>query len=143
MGIRKNNEAQATVELAIAFPVAIIIAVICINALMFFGECSAFDRVARQSVRAIASSPASGQDSYTIKNFIDSNLKAEFNKEYLDVSVKLEGESFGKENYMATLEFSPNLFGKGFTKEVFGVPLFKLSHTTNLVVDPYKASVFL
>ena len=143
MGIRYETKAQATVELAIAFPVAIIIAVICINSLMFFAECSAFDRVARQTIRAVASSPASGQDAYEIKNNIESNLKAEFNKEYLDVQVKVEGESFGKENYTATMEFSPNLFGKGMTTEVFGVPLFKLKHSTNLVVDPYKASVLL
>ena len=39
-----DDGGQATVELAVVLPVVIIVAVIAVNALTFFGACAAFDR---------------------------------------------------------------------------------------------------
>lgn len=64
MGVKKrarkawaNQAGQMTVELAVAFPVVVAVAVIAMNALLFLSECAAFDRVARDAVRVHATSP--------------------------------------------------------------------------------------
>ena len=53
MGVMRtcDERGQMTVELAAAFPVLIIVAVIAVNALAFFSECAAFDNVFRDAVR--------------------------------------------------------------------------------------------
>ena len=55
-----GESGQMTVELMAVLPVALIIAVIVVNALVFFGDCAAFDRVARNAVRVYATSPTYG-----------------------------------------------------------------------------------
>ena len=42
-----RERGQMTVELAVVFPALLAVAVIAVNALLFFSECAAFDRVAR------------------------------------------------------------------------------------------------
>ena len=44
-------------ELVAVLPVAIVVAAITVNALVFFGDCAAFDRIARNAVRVYATSP--------------------------------------------------------------------------------------
>ena len=63
MGVMRtcDERGQMTVELAAAFPVLIIVAVIAVNALAFFSECAAFDNVFRDAVRVHVTSPAAGQ----------------------------------------------------------------------------------
>ena len=56
-----RERGQMTVELAVVFPALLAVAVIAVNALLFFSECAAFDRVAREAVRLHAASPAYGQ----------------------------------------------------------------------------------
>lgn len=46
-----RERGQMTVELAVVFPALLAVAVIAVNALLFFSECAAFDRVAREAVR--------------------------------------------------------------------------------------------
>ncbi|MEG1098291.1 MAG: TadE/TadG family type IV pilus assembly protein, partial [Raoultibacter sp.] len=58
---RLRETGQMTVEFAVVFPVLIIVAVIAVNALLFFSECAAFDRVARDAMRVYAASPEYGQ----------------------------------------------------------------------------------
>ena len=45
----RDDSGQMTVEFAVAFPVFVIVAVIAVNALLFFSDCAAFDRLARES----------------------------------------------------------------------------------------------
>ena len=63
MGVRELSRVrgQMTVELAVALPVLIIVAVIAVNALTVFADCAAFDRAFRQTVRAYATAPAYGE----------------------------------------------------------------------------------
>ena len=55
---RRSTRGQMTVQLAVAMPVLIIVAVIAVNALAFFAECAVFDRVAHEAVRVHAAAPA-------------------------------------------------------------------------------------
>lgn len=124
-----------------ALPVMIAVAVIVVNALLFFSDCAAFDRLAHQAVRVHAASPAYGQDAQRSRDLVQSELERSFARDNLEVSVTVESVSGGRLSFDATLEYSPTLFGMGLRTEVFGVRLPGLSHTVSYVVDQYKPGV--
>lgn len=132
---------QATVEFAVALPVLIAVAVIAVNALLFFSECAAFDRAFRGAVRVFATSPAYGQGSSDACAGIVAALEETFPDDNLDVSVEAEDGGFGHVTYRGTISFTPTLFGLGLKSEVFGVALPRLEHSATLTVDPYKPGV--
>ena len=132
-----------TVELAVAFPVLLIVAVIAVNALLFFSECAAFDRIAREAVRVHAASPAYGQGLEQSRALVADEVERAFEKPYLAVRVAVEGTDGGHARFTATLEFFPTLFGLGLKSSVFGVALPHLEHAVALAVDPYKPGVFV
>lgn len=133
---------QMTVEFVVAFPVLIAVAVVAVNACLFFSECAAFDMVARDAVRTFATSPAFGEEGFA-NAAISEELERNFSRDYLSSRVESSSSSGGMVSYRMTLEFSPTLFSLGFKSEVFGVSLPKLTHTVGLTVDPYKPGVFL
>lgn len=141
MTILRDSRGQMTVEFVIAFPVMIIVAAIAVNALLFFGECAAFDRIARDCVRSSACSPAYGQGSDQVCASIEEELDRSFSREGLQVDVGVEGCAPALLRYTATLRFAPTLFGHSFGGSVFGVQISPLEHSTFLVVDPYKPGV--
>ncbi|MFR3090638.1 MAG: hypothetical protein ACLTMP_01895 [Eggerthella lenta] len=102
-----------TVELAAAFPVLIIVAVIAVNALAFFSECAAFDNVFRDAVRVHATSPAAGQGIEQSSALVQTALSAAFDAENEAVRVSAEGVSGGHTRFTGTLEYMPTLFGRG------------------------------
>ena len=59
-----DERGQMTVELAAAFPVLIIVAVIAVNALAFFSECAAFD-AENEAVRVSAEAVSGGHTRFT------------------------------------------------------------------------------
>ncbi len=136
-----SESGQMMVELAVMMPVLIIVVVMAVNALTFFSECAAFDRIARNAIRIQATSPAYGQDAWgsasLVRQTIDDAMQVS-EKEYLDVDVSVSGRADGKSAFRATLMFSPTLFGMGLKSSVFGVPLPKIEHATELVVEPYR-----
>ena len=136
-----SEHGQASVELMMALPVMIAVAVIVVNALLFFSDCAAFDRLAHQAVRVHAASPAYGQDAQRSRDLVQSELERSFARDNLEVSVTVESVSGGRLSFDATLEYSPTLFGMGLRTEVFGVRLPGLSHTVSYVVDQYKPGV--
>ena len=138
---RLSECGQASVELMMALPVMIAVAVIVVNALLFFSDCAAFDRLAHQAVRVHAASPAYGQDAQRSRDLVQSELERSFARDNLEVSVAVESVSGGRLSFDATLEYSPTLFGMGLRTEVLGVRLPGLSHTVSYVVDQYKPGV--
>ena len=91
----RDERGQMTVELAAAFPVLIIVAVIAVNALAFFSECAAFDNVFRDAVRVHATSPAAGQGIEQSSALVQTALSAAFDAENEAVRVSAEGVSGG------------------------------------------------
>ena len=132
-----------TVEMAVAFPVLIVVAAIAMNAVLFFSECAQFDRLARQAVRTHATAPAYGEGPDTCCAAVEQELKGAFDRPYLEVSVTRATTGMDFDEYTAVLEFSPTLFGMGLRDQVFGVPLPRLTHTVVYAVDTYKPGVFL
>lgn len=132
-----------TVELAVAFPVLIVVAVVATNALLFFSECAAFDNAFRDAVRIHATSPAYGQGVEQSRAQVASDLAASFDRPFEATQVSVEGAAAGHTRFTATIEFSPTLFGLGLKSSVFGVALPSLNHTASFVVNCYKPGVIV
>lgn len=137
----RDEAGQATVELAIVFPIVIIIAVIAINALLFFGQCASFDRVFRQVVSTVASSPASGQNTANTKNLLERELYEAFTQSNIDFEVSVEANSGDFHRFSGKLLMQPTLFGMGLKREIFGVSLPSLTHECQMTIDEYKPGV--
>ena len=136
-----DRHGQMTVELMVALPVLIAVAVVLVNALSFMGECAAFDRLARDAVRVCAASPGYGCDVQRCAADAQALLAHSFDDEGSSVSVEVEGRAMGCLKYQAELLFVPTLFGRSFSGNVFGVEFFPLRHRVYLVVDPYRPGV--
>lgn len=132
---------QMTVEIAVTLPVFIVVALIAVNAVLFFSECAAFDRVAREAMRIHVASPSYEQGLEQSRAKVASEITQALGRPYLQSRVAIEGTAAGHVRCTATLEFSPTLFGLGLKPSVFGVALPHLEHTVSLVVDPYKPGV--
>lgn len=129
---------QMTVEFVVALPVMLVVAVVAVNAVLFFSECAAFDRLARQAVCTYAAAPGYGQGGAQAAAQVESSLRQSFDREYLDVAVQVQGRSPGYVRYTATLSFTPTLVGRSFSGSVFGVSISPLRHSTSLTLDPYR-----
>lgn len=134
----RNAGGQATIELAAAIPVFIIVLTIATNALAFFADCAVFDRVAHDAVRVYASSPAYGQTAGQSCALVESELRSVLDADNVRVRVSYAPAGIDLDQYTATIEYSPTLFGLGLRSEVFGVQLPVLTHVTTYVVDGYK-----
>ena len=139
----RDGSGQATVEFAIALPVIVAVAVIAVNALLFFSECAAFDRAFRGAVRVHATSPAYGQGASESCALIKQTIDAVVADEGIETEVSAAGGGAGHTTFTATISFSPTLFGMGPVTDVFGVALPRLSHTSVMTVDCYKPGVIL
>ena len=130
-----------TIELAVAMPVLIAVALIATNAMTFIAECAVFDRIACEAVRVYGAAPAYGQDVDSSVSLVKQALEAQFNEGNVEVEVEhgVTGADF--DEYRATLVFHPNLFGRGLRSEVFGVALPHLTHEVRYVIDSYKPGV--
>lgn len=137
-----RRDAQMTVELMAVLPVALLLAAIATNALLFFSECASFDRLARNAIRVHATSPAYGVQAGQSQAQIAQELQESFDASHLQVQVSCEEMGGGLRRYKATLAYAPHLFGMGLRASLLGVSLPCLTHSTELVVDAYKPGVF-
>lgn len=138
----RQRSGQMTVELATVLPVALAIMAIVCNGMVFFSECAAFDRVARNAVRLYATVPAYGEAPAQAEENIRQLLQQRFSAPNQTVAVARE-DAGGYSRYTATITFAPTLFGINLRQEVFGVPLPTVSHSASLVVDTYKPGMLL
>lgn len=139
LGTRARSErGQATVELAAVIPVVLIVAVVTVNALGFFGACASFDRVARQAICLYGAAPDAGEGPDDVVGHVEEALREAVGAANVSVAVSVESTALGLERYTARIEFAPTLFGLGLRSEVFGVLLPQLRHEVSLVVDRYR-----
>ena len=141
--VTRSDSGQMTIEFVIAFPAALVIGLIAVNALLFFSECASFDRSFRSLVCVYAPSPAYEQGIDQSCALISESLYDEFSADHLQVEVTAHGVSGDLVAFEGKLQFIPTLFGKGTLSGVFGVSLPPLSHTESIVVDVYKPGVLL
>ena len=138
-----DKSGQMAVELAIVFPIMIIVAVVLVNALSFAGECARFDREARNAIRTEAATPAINENDTGPATRVNDALMSSFSANNESVQVTCEHSSLFTKNYKCKLLWSPTLFGLGLRDEVFGVKLFQLTHECELAVDPHRAGDIL
>lgn len=138
-----DERGQMTVELAVVLPVAIVIAVIAVNAMTFFSECAEFDRVGRNAVRVCATSPAYGQDVAQSVALVETAISEAMGASGSDVEVSAQQDGLGYMSFEMTLLYRPTLFSLGLKDEVLGVPLPVLRHEVSLVADAYKPGMLL
>lgn len=134
---------QMTVELAVALPVLVIIAVIAVNVTLFLGECAAYDNAFREAVRVHATSPAYGEGAARSLARVDAVLAERFDGEFERSSVSVAGSAGGKVTFTGMLTLRPTLFGMGLRSSVLGVSLPSMTHAVSFAVDSYKPGVFL
>ena len=139
----QDSSGQMTIELAAVMPVALVIALVVVNALTFFGQCAVFDRVAHEAVRIHAASPAYRQGSAQSCALVEADITAALGCGNVDVNVSYLPVAHNLDCYTATLEFSPTLFGLGLHSQVFGISMPRLVHSTDYVVDSYRAGVIV
>lgn len=135
---RGDENGQMTVELLAMLPVVIVIALVSVNALVFFSECAAFDRAGRNAVRSCATSPAYGQSLADSVDRVREVLEEQMDAENLSCEVGVEQDLLGHALFTLKLVYRPTLFGLGLRDRVLGVELPALEHTKSIVVDAYK-----
>lgn len=140
---KRSQSGQMTIELALAIPALIVVAVIATNAMTFFSDCAVFDRVAHEAIRVHATAPAYGQGYDQSCALVEQTVRAQINKPNVDIRVSHGTTGFDLDEYTVTIEYAPTLFGLGLRSEVFGVPLPRLVHTTRYVVDGYRPGVVI
>lgn len=136
-----NESGQATVELAVMFPILLIVALISINALTFISECSKFDRDLKTCVACLGTSPSYGQDINNIVADIRDDLGNNFDNNFLELEVDCHTISGGYYSVCGQLYMTPTLFGLGLRDNVLGVALPKLTHKQQINIEVYKPGV--
>ena len=137
-----DERGQMTIELCVFLPIAIIIAAIAVNAMLFFSVCSEFDRTARNAIRVYATSPEYEQMSSECAEHILATIQASIDDDNVDCEVIVTSDHQGFATYEAKVRFKPTLFGLGLRDEILGVKLPSLEHSTSLTVSPYKPGMF-
>lgn len=143
IGRTVGERGQMTVELAVALPVLLTVALVVVNAAVFFGQCAAFDNLFCDAVRVHAVSPAYGQGVAQSEALVREAMAEAFPEENVEVEVMAEDAGLGHTRFTGVLRFSPTLFGYPFRSEVFGVAFPRLAHRAQIVVDCYKPGVLL
>lgn len=143
MALVHAKKGQMTVEFVAMFPVAIVVGLIAVNAVLFFSECASFDRVFRSSVCALAASPSYGQGVDESCARVQAELSETFDADHLEVAVASSGTAGSTVTFTGTLLFSPTLFGHGSLTGAFGVSFPSLVHEESIAVDVYKPGVIL
>ena len=139
----RNESGQMAVELAFAFPVLLVVALIAINALTFFSECAAFDVAFREGVRLCCTSPGYGQDSGGAQVNLEAYMGARYDASNEEVTVNVQPKSWGYKEYVGQLRFIPTIFSHSLRSTVFGISFPVLTHEVSFTVDSYKPGVVL
>ena len=134
----KKSSGQMTVEFVIAFPVIILISLIVVNVILFFSDCSSFNRLFRSSVCTYAASPAYGQEIGQSCTLIEGDLNEAMKRDNLQIEISSTGLNEGTATFVGIIRFQPTLFGKGSLSGAFGVSFPALSHEEKISVCVYK-----
>lgn len=140
---QKRREGQMTVELAIAFPALLAIALVASNAFIFLGHCAAFDRLSRQTIRVYAASPEAHTGTQDQCAQIEGALAGSEGFRDCDIEVSAQPSADGLVTFTASLAYHPSFFGRPLLGSVFGVSLPVPHHSVEYAVDGYKPGVLL
>jgi hypothetical protein len=140
------------VEMAVAVPIVIVMALVVVNLMRFVGACARFDRVSLDAVLTQGVSPEGEQDVASGVASVESALGASMS-DLSSCSVEVRAESVGQgatanvfslapalTRFTCTLRFSPWPTHLSVGGVDAGVPL-ELVHERSIVVDRYRSGV--
>lgn len=142
-GRAASRNGQMTVEFVVMFPAALAIALIAVNATLFFSECAVFDRTFRNAVCTYAVSPAAGQSLGESCALVSAAVEEACDADNLSVSVEASGTEGSVVEFRGVLRFAPTLFGAGPLSGAFGVSFPELTHREAISVCVYKPGVIV
>lgn len=140
-GALRGQDGQATIELAITFPVALILAVVVLNLVNYLGVCASFDRVFAQQVRVAAAAPGVGQNLSDSSAVVQAALEQRYGWECSSVGVTVSQDAFGNSTFCGEIAYEPTLFGLNFRSILFGADAPTLRHQTRYAVSCYRPGV--
>ncbi len=126
---------QMTVEFAVAFPILLMVGFIALNAMVFLGDCAAFDIVARDAIRLQADD---GNDVAQNAADVRARIEEGVSMDHESVSVLCERTDAGHMKYTAKTAFTPPFLSGA---RVFGVQVPRIKHQVEFTVSPYRAGV--
>lgn len=148
----RGRRGQMVVEMAVAIPVVIVMALVVVNLMRFVGSCARFDRVSLDAVLTQGVSPEGEQDMASGVASVESALAASMS-DVSSCTVEVRAEPVMRDGrasvfslapaltrFTCTLRFSPwpsHLSVGGIDA---GVPL-QLVHERSIVVDRYRSGV--
>lgn len=141
--LQQGWRGQATVEMAVLFPVVLALVVVSFNAMNYLGICASFDRVFPEQVRVFAAAPQFESNQGDIAADIQLALGAYYAKEDLDVQVTVSEDGWGNSVFHASFEYVPTLFGLSFRSILFGSQLPALQHEASFALNCYYPSVMI
>ena len=150
-GALRECDGQMVVELAVAMPVLLVVALIVLNLMMFLEACARFDRVVPDIIMAVAVSPsnAGAHQEHALVEAISSALEG---LSRVEVAVRAEGSWSGGSadpgfsfaphlvRYVCTLTYRPWPSGISVGGIDAGVPP-SLEHERSFTVDRYRGAV--
>ena len=143
------QKGQMFVETALVLPVVLVVALIAINLCKFADICSKFDRITADQIIAHGISSSHSTNGGTLDNLTQKIKAALKCDDSCDIVVSSEGESEGIGNmvsgfpkYQVTLKYKPWPHTLRLPLVSLESPLY-LTHTTSIVISPYKSGVVI
>lgn len=143
------QKGQMFVETALVLPVVLVVALIAINLCKFADICSKFDRITADQIIAHGISSSHSTNGGTLDNLTQKIKAALKCDDSCDIAVSSEGESEGIGNmvsvfpkYQVTLKYKPWPHTLRLPLVSLESPLY-LTHTTSIVISPYKSGVVI
>ena len=147
-GLAGEERAQAVVEMAVVAPVMIVLALVVYNLMTFSAAVARFDRIAPDVVIAQAVSPAAGDDA--VAN-VQAGLEESMDGYDVEIEVScapadargadaLVTLAAGCATYSCTMRYVPVPSSIGIAGVQVATPA-RLSHTREIVVDPWRSGV--
>ena len=150
----REDTAQATVEMAVAAPVLIVLALIVYNLMTFAAAAARFDRVVPDIVLAHGASPVSGEAGSSVTD-ASAAVSAQVERAMEGYAVEIEvaceqtgGQGAGGllsltgglRTYRCTMRYRPWPSGLSIAGVEMGAPAF-LSHERAVTIDPWRSGV--
>lgn len=150
-----DEQAQATVEMAVVAPVLLVLALITYNLMVFLAASARFDRVAPDVVIAHAVSPSgeTGDFEGGTVDVVQSKLEAAMEGYDLEVEVSREGGDEGASTavlslvgstvtYRCSFRMKPWPQGLSIAGVSMGAPV-ELTHARLVTIDPWRPGVVM
>ena len=139
----RDDSGQAVVELVIALPIMLTIALIGINAGLFFEKCASFDWMFSQTARVCAAAPCNKETQSALCSNIEQKLNNYYQDAGVSVQVSASADAQGCTIYTATMEMEPTFFGFSFNNGILCATFPPLRHQTSLALSVYKPGVLV